>query len=382
MGTAITKYEDVRLFLNEEERQQNLAKVCAGRIDVARQIELAVLCCYGTPKLLQCTKSSIAASVVEASDLGLSLSRSCGEAYLIPRWNKDTKALECHFMAGYQGLVKLAREAGVRYVHARSVCANDIFDWGWTPELEYIHKLQRGQPRGGVELVYAVAKLECGERLGQILEVPEIQALRQRSQSPNEGPWVTDWESMAWKTVIRQLAKFLPKTPRFERAIESHDADWDFESSPAVTINVPTHAATVIETNAPEPQIAAAPAAQAPPPTASPAPTKATRITAQLAARAAAQKAIKISAAYAPPPVPPAKVTAHAAPSPEEPITGEQLAEYAKRHDITFFAAYGRSRKFPIPMTSWTNAHVKRAWEAYVYERDVLKTFEPAVAAR
>jgi phage RecT family recombinase len=172
METAIAKYEDIRRFLTEQERQDNLAKVCAGRIDVARQIELAVLCCYGTPKLLQCTKSSIAASVVEASDLGLSLARSGGEAYLIPRRNKDTKALECHFMAGYQGLVKLARESGVHYVHARSVCANDIFEWGWTPELEFVHRLRRGEPRGAIELLYAVARLESGELLGQILEVP------------------------------------------------------------------------------------------------------------------------------------------------------------------------------------------------------------------
>ena len=171
METTIAKYEDIRRFLSEQECQDNLAKVCAGRIDVARQIELAVLCCYGTPKLLECTKSSIAASVVEASDLGLSLSRSCGEAYLIPRNHKKTGVLECHFMAGYQGLVKLAREAGVHYVHARSVCTNDVFEWGWTPELDFVHKLRRGEPRGGLELVYAVARLESGELLGQILEI-------------------------------------------------------------------------------------------------------------------------------------------------------------------------------------------------------------------
>ena len=177
--------------------------------------------------------------------------------------------------------------------------------------------------------------------------------------------------------MIRQLAKFLPKTPRFERAIESHDADWDFQAAPTV-IDVPTQI-TTIETNpAPEPQIAAAPAAQVVVQAPTPAPTKSNRITAQLAARAAALQGLKV-----PPPAPAsAPAPRRAAPPPAtggDPVTAEQLAAYAKLHEptITFFASYGRSRKFPVPMTSWSKDHVARAWEAYVYERDVLQTFGP-----
>jgi recombination protein RecT len=366
MGTTIARYDDIRRFLTEEQRQANLAKVCAGRIDVARQIELAVLCCYGQPKLLQCTKASIAASVLEASDLGLSLSRSGGEAYLIPRRNKQ-EVLECHFMAGYQGLIKLAREAGTHYVHARSVCTNDEFEWGWTPELEFVHRLQRGRARGAIELVYAVALLDSGELLGQVMEVDEVQAIRSRSQRPKEGPWVTDWESMAWKTVIRQLAKFLPKTPRFERAIESHDADFDFET-PALTFAGTSAKEDVIPpAESPElPQIAAeTPVESAPPP-----PTKAHRLTAILAARAAGKSSAPAEA----------QARASAPPRPSQPVwppkTAEQLADYIRHSGSTFFAAYGRSHKFPVPMTAWSHSHVARAVGAFEYERDVNKSID------
>ncbi len=353
------------------------------------QIQLAVLCCYHNQKLLRCDIPSLLNSVMEASELGLSLSRSSGEAYLIPRWNKDLGVMQAHFMAGYQGLVKLSLEAGVRYVHGRVVCRQDDFEWGWASgresELEYYHKLRRDGTRGDITHVYAVAKLERGDLIGECMTVEEVQSIRLRSQTPNEGPWVTDWEPMAKKTAVRQLDKWLPKTQRLIRAIESHDADFDFarpievEATQVETVVMPNQ---VIDAPA-EPQIAAS----SPAPAAVQPPTKANRLTAQLAARAAALQGVKVPASVlAPrPAAPPARPSAPPASPPvaeQTPKTGQQLADYAKHHNITFFATYGRSRKFPVPMTAWSADQVNRAWEGYVYERDVLRSFEPVNGRR
>ncbi len=380
MENAIAKYDEVRQLL--EARREKLATVCADRIDVTRQIELAVLCFYSQPKLMQCTRASIAASVLEASDLGLSLSRSSGEAYLIPRKDTD-KVLQCHFQAGYQGLIKLARESGqVNYVHARVVHQFDDFEWGWNPELEFVHRVDRTGRQGMITHVYAVARLTTGELVGECMTVEEIQSIRMRSQRPNEGPWVTDWEEMAKKTVARRLCKWLPKTPRLIRAIESHDADWDFNGPSAIAIDLPAETPAAVS---PEPQIAAAMAAQVV--AAAPAPTKANRITAQLAARSAALKGLNpvVQPAATPAPLPvPRPAPPQAAPVAAaksvaqawEPKTAQHLAEFCKTTGTTFFAQYGRTRNFPIPMTSWSNDHVKRAWEAFVHERDVNKTID------
>jgi len=46
----------------------------------------------------------------------------------------------------------------------------------------------------------------------------EIDAIRRSSKAAGDGPWVTHYEEMAKKTVIRRLAKRLPLSIEFQRA--------------------------------------------------------------------------------------------------------------------------------------------------------------------
>jgi recombination protein RecT len=401
MGTAIAKRDAKDLQAMLEHYRDKIAKVCAEQLDVSRQIQLAALCAYHQPKLLECDNASILNATMEASDLGLSLSRSSGEAYLVPRWNDRAKLRQCCFMAGYQGMVKLSYEAGTRYCHARAVCQHDEFEWAWDSrsdaELQYHHKLSRDGRRGEITHVYAVSKTPSGELIGECKTVEEIQAIRLRSQTPNEGPWVTDWEPMAAKTVFRGLYKWLPKSPRVLRAIESHDADFDFtqpsiDITPATTTTIAFNGLETVPTIPEQPAIAASSPAEAPPTP----PTKAARLTEQLAARAAALKGMK-------PPLPQPAAAATATPltpvntqrssTPKfpawPPTNAQELADWTKATGSTFFAQYGRTRRYPVPMTSWSADHVRKAVESFEYERDVVKTIdamgrwiqEPATAA-
>jgi len=47
----------------------------------------------------------------------------------------------------------------------------------------------------------------------------EIELVRSRSKAANSGPWVTDWNGMAKKTVVRRLCKYLPMSPEIEKAM-------------------------------------------------------------------------------------------------------------------------------------------------------------------
>ena len=55
------------------------------------------------------------------------------------------------------------------------------------------------------------------------MSVDEIEAIRRRSKAGNSGPWVTDWNEMAKKTVFRRLTKWLPLSPEFRDAVEADD---------------------------------------------------------------------------------------------------------------------------------------------------------------
>lgn len=58
----------------------------------------------------------------------------------------------------------------------------------------------------------------------------EIEAIRKRSKASSSGPWKTDWDEMAKKTVFRRASKWIQLSPHLDRALE-HDWDTpDFEA--------------------------------------------------------------------------------------------------------------------------------------------------------
>lgn len=50
----------------------------------------------------------------------------------------------------------------------------------------------------------------------------QIEGIRQRAKAGKDGPWVTDWEQMARKTVIHRICNYLPMSPEL---MESQDID-------------------------------------------------------------------------------------------------------------------------------------------------------------
>ena len=65
----------------------------------------------------------------------------------------------------------------------------------------------------------AVAKLKDGGFSYLVMSVQDIEKFRKRSKSPDYGPWVTDYDAMAKKTVIKQLAKYLPLSTEIQTQI-------------------------------------------------------------------------------------------------------------------------------------------------------------------
>ncbi len=51
----------------------------------------------------------------------------------------------------------------------------------------------------------------------------EIEKVRKRSKAASDGPWVTDWDEMAKKTVIKRHAKLAPLSVEFQRAVALED---------------------------------------------------------------------------------------------------------------------------------------------------------------
>lgn len=72
--------------------------------------------------------------------------------------------------------------------------------------------------------VYAVARLQGGGVQFEVMSKAQVEAVRAQSKAGKSGPWVSHWEEMAKKTVIRRLFKYLPVSVEIQRAVTLDEA--------------------------------------------------------------------------------------------------------------------------------------------------------------
>ncbi|RUS07913.1 hypothetical protein EFW58_00661 [Bacillus velezensis] len=133
-----------------------------------------------------------------------------GHCYFVPFWNNKEKRRDVQFIIGYKGMIDLARRSGhIESIYAHAVYETDEFDYelGLHPKL--VHKPATGQ-RGAITHVYAVAHFKDGGYQFEVFSKDDIEKTRKRSKASDNGPWKTDYEEMAKKTVIRRMWKYLP----------------------------------------------------------------------------------------------------------------------------------------------------------------------------
>ena len=203
-----------------DRRASVIATSAAAGITPERLRGVALSAFTRNPDLWNCTPVSVARAIVEAAQLGLEPTGLMGGAYLVPYRG------ECQLLIGYRGLVILARRSGeVARVEAHVVHANDslAYEFGLAPRLQHVPALA-GDP-GRVTHAYAVAFFRDGGTQYDLMGADDIDAIRQRSRARDAGPWVTDYEEMAKKTVLRRLCKLLPLTVEVQSALDTLDPE-------------------------------------------------------------------------------------------------------------------------------------------------------------
>ena len=180
-----------------------------------RLIKIALTAVAKNPKILDCDRDSIMLSVMQAAELGLEPGGALGEGYLVPYGRT------CQFIPGYRGFISLARRSGqIVSIEAHAVYEKDEFvvEFGLDPKL--VHRPTLATERGEVVAFYAVARLVGGGVQHDYMTRADVDAIRKRSRAASSGPWVTDYNEMGKKTVIRRLFKTLPVSVELCRALE------------------------------------------------------------------------------------------------------------------------------------------------------------------
>lgn len=178
-------------------------------INSERFVRIAITTIRQNPKLAQCNQESLLGALMVSAQLGLEPG-VLGQCYLIPYGR------ECQFQIGYKGMIELLRRSGqLKDIYAYSVYENDEFEmiYGLNRDLKHKPNLQ---DRGNFIGCYCVAVLKDDARAFEYMTKEEIEAHGKKfSKTYGNGPWKTDFEAMAHKTVVKKMLKWLPLSVEF-----------------------------------------------------------------------------------------------------------------------------------------------------------------------
>lgn len=165
-------------------------------------------------KLGKCTPESLVLGAARIQQWHLELGVT---AHLIPFGEKAVP------VADYKGLCELMiASKAVRYVEAREVREGDDFDFAFGLEPFLRHK-PISKNRAAITHVYCIIHLPFGRKAFEVMSAAAVDAIRQQySKQHKEGP-LTAW--YAKKTIIRQTAKLLPKSPELAQLFNVLETD-------------------------------------------------------------------------------------------------------------------------------------------------------------
>ena len=198
-------------------------KVYRGEIEKAlpkvmtpdRFVRIATSAVTNTPKLAECTPKSFVGAMLNAAQLGLEPNTPLGQAYLIPYFSKGR--YEVQFQIGAKGLVELAHRAGTN-VESHVVYENDEFSYSYGLHPDIVHKPVM-KDRGKAIAYYAVWR--NADSFGfEVMSKEDVLAHAQTySKTFKNGPWQTNFDEMAKKTVIKKALKYAPLKSDIARAL-------------------------------------------------------------------------------------------------------------------------------------------------------------------
>jgi len=208
-GLPTRKAKDI--FQMIKDRSDTIARILPDSNDSSSFVQACLSAIMDNPKLQACSQSSIMKAIMESARYGLEPNSPLSHAALIPFGGK------VQFLIEYRGLLKLAWNSGiVQSIDYDKICANDIYTYTKGFDAKFQHTPNLDSDRGDAIAYYAMALTVGGGKALVVMtkkEIAEHGRRFSRSFSSPESPWMTDFDAMAFKTVIRQLLdKKLPKS--------------------------------------------------------------------------------------------------------------------------------------------------------------------------
>lgn len=217
---AVAKTDNAPKSLQQYIKQMEgeIAKALPSVITPERFTRIVLSALSTNPKLGECSPKSFLGAMMTAAQLGVEANTPLGQAYLIPFRNHGV--MECQFQLGYKGLIDLAYRSGeVSIIQAHAVYENDEFSYelGIDPKLKHVPATG---DRGNPICFYAMFKTKDGGYGFEVMSMDDVRAhARKYSKAYGSGPWQTNFEEMAKKTVLKRVLKYAPLKSDFVRGM-------------------------------------------------------------------------------------------------------------------------------------------------------------------
>lgn len=181
--------------------------------------------------IAQQNPTSVQNALRNASAIGISLNPANKHAYLVPR--KSQAGMAICLDISYMGLMHLAQSTGsIEWGQAKLVYEADSYENQGIDKAP-THKYPAFGQRGQIVGAYCTVKTATGAYLTEEMSIDQIYSVRARSEAftggkqgkPPSGPWVTDFEEMCRKTVVKRASKYWPKVDRLNEAVNYLNTD-------------------------------------------------------------------------------------------------------------------------------------------------------------
>jgi recombination protein RecT len=242
--------KDVQSLLKGQEFADAL-KYCLPKILTPdRFVRVALSAYLRQPELAQCSRESLFLALLDIASLGLEPDRR--QAHLVPFWNnkvcgacghpkdnsghqsgrcfcgckeRNRSRRDVQAMIDYKGIANVVRRTGeIKSLHADVVYSKDEFDCAYGSKGHLTHKPSLAEDRGHLLAAYSFVTLTDGTDDFILMSRWDIDKIRKRSKTPDAGPWMTDYDEMAKKSVFRRHSKWLPwSSEDMRRALEVDD---------------------------------------------------------------------------------------------------------------------------------------------------------------
>ena len=207
----LARDDDARVTIFDQLRKMEpqFAAALPRHIDPGTFVRVAVTELRLRPELQTCSAQSLMGALMLSAQLGL-VPGPLGHVYLVPYGNRRTRQREVEFQIGYKGYIELAARSGIS-IEGHTVREGDSFDFELGTTTRLMHKPRlRGQGDAYAWWVKAERATDGRVLALEVLDREQVESYRARSKAKDSGPWTTDYDAMALKTVVRRMVKWLP----------------------------------------------------------------------------------------------------------------------------------------------------------------------------